>query len=197
MPRVAAAVAEPPPGTSDPQQWSALMALAQRGDVRAYHRLLLGIAPYLRAIASRAHRNASDAEDTVQDILLTLHSVRHTYDPSRPFKPWLAGIARHRVIDRLGAQGRVMAREVMLETKHEAFAAPDGGLELNLEKRAMDAGMRALPVGQRQAVTLLKLEEMSLKEAAARTGLSVASLKVSSHRGIKALRRLLGQEDKL
>ncbi|MCP1900718.1 RNA polymerase sigma-70 factor (ECF subfamily) [Bradyrhizobium sp. USDA 4524] len=178
---------------ADPQEWTALMVLGQRGDTNAYHRLLLGITPYLRTIANRAHRNASDAEDTVQDILLTLHEVRHTYDPSRPFKPWLAGIARHRVADRLRALGRVAAGEVMLETEHEAFAAPDQHSELALDGRAVDAALLALPQGQRQAITLLKLQERSLKEAAEQSGMSIASLKVSAHRGIKALRRLLGE----
>lgn len=169
------------------------MARGQRGDTDAYRCLLLGITPYLRTIASRAHRNASDAEDTVQDVLLTLHEIRHTYDPSRPFKPWLAGIARHRVADRLRALGRVAAGEVTLEAGHEAFAAPDQSSDLALDRRAVNAALLALPTGQRQAITLLKLQERSLKEAAEESGMSIASLKVSAHRGIKALRRLLGQ----
>jgi RNA polymerase sigma-70 factor (ECF subfamily) len=177
----------------DPQQWTALMVRGQRGDTDAYHRLLLGITPYLRTIANRAHRNASDAEDTVQDILLTLHEVRQTYDPSRPFKPWLAGIARLRIADRLRALGRVAAREVMLETEHEAFAALDQTSAHALDSRTVGAALQTLPTGQRQAITLLKLQERSLKEAAEQSGMSIASLKVSAHRGIKALRRLLGE----
>lgn len=169
------------------------MVRGQRGDSDAYRNLLLGITPYLRTIANRVHRNASDAEDTVQDILLTLHAVRHTYDPSRPFKPWLAGIARHRVADRLHALGRVVAGEVTLESEHESLTAPDQNIDLALDSRALDTALRALPMGQRQAITLLKLQEMSLKEAAERSGMSIASLKVSAHRGIKALRHLLGQ----
>lgn len=179
---------------ADPEEWSALMERGQRGDTNAYRCLLLGVTPYLRTIASRAHRNASDAEDAVQDILLTLHEVRQTYDPSRPFKPWLAGIARHRIADRLRALGRVAAGEVMLEAEHEAFADPDQRSDLALDRRAMDAALLALPTGQRQAITLLKLQERSLKEAAEQSGMSIASLKVSAHRGIKALRRLLSHE---
>jgi RNA polymerase sigma factor (sigma-70 family) len=178
---------------TDPQQWTALMVRGQRGDTDAYRRLLLGITPYLRTIANRAHRNASDAEDTVQDILLTLHEVRQTYDPSRPFKPWLAGIARHRVADRLRALGRVAAGEVMLETEHEAFAALDQTSDRALDSHTVGVALQALPTGQRQAITLLKLQQRSLKEAAEQSGMSIASLKVSAHRGIKALRRLLGE----
>ncbi len=135
----------------------------------------------------------SDAEDNVQDILLTLHAVRHTYDPTRPFRPWLAGIARHRVMDRLRRQGRIAAREVALDLTHEAFAAPEPSHEENSARRAMRAGLAALPAGQRQALTLVKVEEMSLREASAASGISIAALKVATHRGVKALRRMLGE----
>ncbi len=180
---------------TDPADWAALMALALGGDGAAYRTLLIGITPYLRAIASRAHRNPSDAEDTVQDVLLTLHAVRHTYDASRPFKPWLAGIARHRVIDRLRALGRASAREVALELEleHGAFPAAETNETFSFEAQDLHAAIGSLPPGQRQAVTLLKLQEKSLKEAAAVSGMSVGALKVATHRGIAALRTLLHQ----
>ncbi len=176
---------------TDPEKWAALMVLAQGGDGASYRKLLVGITPYLRAIASRAYRNPSDAEDTLQDVLLTLHAVRHTYDASRPFKPWLAGIARHRVIDRLRALGRASTREVALELEHEAFPAAETNENLSFEAQDLHLAIRALPPGQRQAVTLLKLQEKSLKEAAAVSGMSVGALKVATHRGIAALRQLL------
>lgn len=185
-----------PLAATDPAEWSALMARAQAGDTAAYRRLLGGITPYLRAIVHRAHRDPSAAEDTVQDILLTLHAIRHTYDASRPFKPWLAGIARHRVLDRLRRQGRTAAREVALAPEHETFAAPESNLETGAaDGRILQQALDTLPEGQRRAVTLLKLREMTLKEAAVVSGMSVASLKVATHRGIKALRRRLGRED--
>ena len=176
---------------TDPEEWAVLMVLAQGGDGVAYRSLLVGITPYLRAIASRAHRNPSDAEDTVQDVLLTLHAVRHTYDASRPFKPWLAGIARHRVVDRLRALGRASAKEVTLELEHEAFPAAETNETLSFEAQDLHAAIRALPPGQRQAVTLLKLQENSLREASAVSGMSVGALKVATHRGIAALRQML------
>lgn len=176
---------------TDPAEWAALMVRAQGGEGAAYRTLLIGITPYLRAIASRAHRNPSDAEETVQDVLLTLHAVRHTYDASRPFKPWLAGIARHRVIDRLRALGRASAREVAIELEHEAFPAAETNPLASFDAHDLHAAITTLPPGQRQAVTLLKLQEKSLKEAASVSGMSVGALKVATHRGIAALRTLL------
>jgi RNA polymerase sigma-70 factor (ECF subfamily) len=89
--------------------------------------------------------------------------------------------------------GIAASREVALDLEHETFAAPDTNIETTLDHHALRAALQALPANQRQAVTLLKLREMSLKEAAAVSGTSIASLKVATHRGIKALRRLLAQ----
>ena len=100
-----------PSFTARELDWSILMARAQSGDRDAYRRLLEEITPYLRAHAARRHRDTGDAEDAVQDILLTLHAVRHTYDPNRPFGPWLLAIANHRLIDRLRRQRRQRSRE--------------------------------------------------------------------------------------
>lgn len=183
------------PPETNPEEWSALMAKAQDGDAEAYRRLLRALLPYLRGLASRHHRDSRDIEDAVQDILLTVHAVRHTYDPARPFKPWLVAIGRRRIIDRLRAQGRSKARETHLSEEHETFAAPETNLnEENSEARALRAAVAVLPPGQRQALTLLKLEEKSLKEAAAISGMSVLALKVATHRGLKSLRKILAAQ---
>jgi RNA polymerase sigma-70 factor (ECF subfamily) len=172
--------------------WAGLMARAQAGDAVSYRRLLIAVTPYLRAIAARSHRERHDVEDSLQDILLTVHAVRHTYDPARPFKPWLAAIARRRIIDRLRGQGRKRARETFLSEEHETFAAPETNLtEAEPDFRALRAAVEQLPEGQRQAITMLKIEEKSLKEASAASGMSIVALKVSTHRAVKNLRKLL------
>lgn len=173
-------------------EWSILMAHAQNGDSVAYRRLLDEITPYLRSLALRRHRDATEAEDAVQDILLTIHSVRQTYDPTRPFGPWLATIANRRIIDRLRRQGRLRSRETVLTAEHETFSNSQSKIEDELsDQRELRAAVDSLPPGQRQAIHLLKLEELSLKEASARTGLSVAALKVATHRAVKNLRTIL------
>ena len=173
-------------------EWAGLMARAQEGDAAAYRRLLAAIAPYLRALAARYHRAPQDVEDSVQDILLTVHAIRHTYDPARPFKPWLVAIGRRRIFDRLRGQTRIRAREVFLEPEHETFAAPEANLyDAESDMRALREAVAQLPDAQRRAVTMLKIEEKSLKEVSAATGMSIAALKVSTHRAVKTLRKLL------
>ena len=171
------------------------MARAQDGDRGAYRRLLEEITPYLRSLAARRMPNRSDVEDAVQDALLTIHAVRHTYDPSRPFGPWLVAIASRRVVDGLRRRGRTGARESPLDAEHETFAAPEANYhEAASEARALREAVESLPPGQRDAIRMLKLQEMSLKEAAAVSGMTVAALKVATHRAVKSLRKVLGRQ---
>ncbi|MBB4329982.1 RNA polymerase sigma-70 factor (ECF subfamily) [Rhizobium leguminosarum] len=178
-------------GASRDLDWTILMARAQDGDNFAYLRLLQEITPYLRSLVRRWHKDHWDIEDTVQDILLTLHSIRHTYDPSRPFGPWLVGIANRRAIDRLRRRGRQELREAPLTAEHEATAAASEHNDDVLDKHRLNEALGGLPPIQRTAVDLLKLKEMSLKEASDATGLSIASLKMATHRALRNLRTLL------
>ena len=179
-------------GHAQDRVWCELMAQAQAGDRGAYRRLLTEITPYVRALAQRQHRDSRDVEDSVQDILLTVHTIRHTYDPARPFKPWLVAIGRRRIIDRLRVNRRGSLRETELTEEHETFSEPATNIhEAQSDSRLLREAMESLPAGQREAIRLLKIEEKSLKEASAESGMSVAALKVSVHRAVKALRTIL------
>jgi len=171
--------------------WSILMARAQEGDRTAYRRLLQEIAPYLRSLAARRHRDPNDVEDAVQDVLLTIHSIRQTYDPTRPFAPWLVAIANRRFIDRLRRQGRTRDREIPLTAEHETFCEPQANLEVSPDRQELEGAVNNLPPAQQQALRLLKLKELSLKEAATLSGMSITSLKVNAHRALKTLRKML------
>ena len=171
--------------------WSILMARVQDGDGAAYRRLLDEVMPYLRSLAGRRQSNPADIEDAVQDILLTLHAVRQTYDPTRPFGPWLVAVANRRLVDRLRHQGRLRAREAPLTAGQDAYPAPQASVDDSYDRHGLEAAISNLPSGQRQAIRMLKLKEMSLKEASAASGASMTSLKVATHRGLKALRKLL------
>lgn len=178
------------PAAREPD-WAILMARAQDGDRAAYHRLLQEITPYLRSLAVRRYNDPNEIEDAIQDVLLTVHSIRQTYDPARPFGPWLATIANRRFVDRLRRQGRKRAREVFLSPEHEAFSEPESTPYDGPDKRDLELAIGDLPAAQQQAIKLLKLKEMSLKEAAAVSGMSITSLKVSVHRALKNLRKKL------
>jgi RNA polymerase sigma-70 factor (ECF subfamily) len=178
-------------------QWGAWMVAAQRGDRAAYYALLTAVAPYLRAIARRYLRQEQDAEDMVQEILIVLHDIRHTYEPGRPFKPWLGTIATRRCIDGLRRRMRRALHESADETVLAQIAdtsdagSPEQGLEREQQRREVRAALAGLPPRQREALQLLRIEELSLKEAAEASEQSVGSLKVACHRALKALQRAM------
>jgi RNA polymerase sigma-70 factor (ECF subfamily) len=174
------------------RDWSQLMTRAQDGDRAAYRTLLEDLTPYIRSIAGRCFKEPSDVEDAVQDVLMTIHMVRHAYDPNRPFGPWLLAIANRRIIDRLRRQSRQKAREIALSAEHETFWGVPANLgQANFDEAALGEAIGRLPPEQRQAIKMLKLNEMSLKEAAAASGRSIAALKVATHRALKSLRGML------
>jgi RNA polymerase sigma-70 factor (ECF subfamily) len=186
-----------PAARRGPIDWSILMAHAQAGDREAYRRLLGEIAPYVRSLAAKCHRNASDIEDCVQDVLLTVHAVRHTYDPLRPFAPWLVAIAHRRIADRLRRLHRVSLRELPLtdEQQERLAAASTHGDEAASDARRLREAIARLPPAQREAIHWLKLHELSLREAAAASGMTIGALKVATHRALKSLRRMLRAGD--
>ncbi|HEY5568476.1 MAG TPA: sigma-70 family RNA polymerase sigma factor [Gammaproteobacteria bacterium] len=188
---------EPNPPTEDLDQ---LMRAAQQGDAAAYLNLLRRITPRIRAVVlrQRGFAGVAEAEDLVQDVLLSLHAVRATYDPARPFVPWLLAIVRNRLVDGARRYARTSAREIRLDETDVTFSEPATNTDTG---EIADAGVlrqavRELPEGQRQAIELLKLEELSLKEAAAISGSSVGALKVATHRAMATLRRTLGVKGK-
>jgi RNA polymerase sigma-70 factor (ECF subfamily) len=186
--------------TSPDEHLSRLMARAQQGDHDAYVTVLRTITPRIRQIVRRrrAFLGEGDVEDVVQEVLLSIHAVRATYDPTRPFMPWVSAIVRHRLADAGRRHVRRGAREIGVDDIDVTFRAagansPD---EAYGDPDALAQAIQALPPGQRQAVELLKLRELSLKEASAATGLSVGALKLATHRAMASLRRALRGIDK-
>ena len=168
------------------------MAAAQRGDRAAYEKLLRDCVPFIVAVARRRGITPDRTDDVVQEVLLTIHRARATYDPGRSFDAWLRVIVERRAIDVIRQAQRQGAREVHAPLAYENHAAegvsPAAGIE-RLEKSGwVRAAVAELPKRQREAVHQLMLEEKSLDDAAALTGRSKGSLKVNLHRALNALR---------
>jgi RNA polymerase sigma-70 factor, ECF subfamily len=156
---------------------------------------LRAILPFARSIARRHLRADEEIEDAVQDALVTLHRIRHTYEPGRPVRPWLAAIVTRRAIDIARRRQRISHRETFDSDAYETF--PDSetnGFERRQNEARLGEMMAALPAKQKEALELMKLKEMSLVEASAASGQSVTSLKVNVHRALQRLRGRFGRE---
>ena len=162
------------------KDWASLMAAAQAGNSGAYHRLLVEIGDWLRRYYARRLPPAL-VDDTIQDALLAIHEKRHTFDPERPFGPWLAAIARYKWIDRLRA-----LKSAPTEALTEEIAVPDHEAAVT-SASSLERLMRDLKPTQAEVIRLVKLQGFSIEEASVRTGQSVSLVKVNIHRGLGRL----------
>ena len=169
-----------------------LMRAAQGGDAQAYARALKACVPLIGASARRAGVRPDRVDDVVQDTLITVHRALATYDPERPFAPWLRAIAARRSIDSLRLHGRHGAREVQDEVAYMAHAEAgldaEGAVSRQDDAARLREAVATLPPLQRQAVELLAFSERSLEEASRETGRTKVALKVNLHRALRALR---------
>jgi len=169
------------------EQWSAWMRAAVRGDAQAYHRFLTSVTPHLRVTARRRCAQfgapASEAEDVVQEVLLSIHLKRATWDPSRPIAPWISTIIRNKLIDSLRRRGRHV--DVPLEDV-VAVLQIDEQVETQ-ERLDVDRILKTLKEPQRTIVQAISVEGNSVRETAGRVNMSEGAVRVALHRALKAL----------
>ncbi|MBI1285401.1 MAG: sigma-70 family RNA polymerase sigma factor [Thiobacillus sp.] len=173
-----------------------LMRLAQQGDRKAYGALFHAITPLLRSFVSNRVRNYPEAEDVVQEILLSIHRAGHTYDTGRPFKTWMFAIARYRLNDHLRRIYRNTGHShISLEDLDNEIASPDV-TERRDQSEYLDQMLSTLPKKQRKIVVMMKVEGHTAEETAIAMNMSVSAVKVAAHRAYKVLARKAKQEER-
>jgi RNA polymerase sigma-70 factor (ECF subfamily) len=164
------------------------MAAAQRGDKRLYERLLREIATASERFIRRRFGALSFVDDCVQECLLAVHNARHTYDPAKPFRPWLFSLVRNKTIDllRRSYAGRptgeiIDADSLPMASRHEA--------EIETEDI-----LAQLQPQFRNALVLTKIIGYSMSEAADRSGITETAMKTRVSRAVRAAETLLNAE---
>ncbi len=170
------------------------MVLGQAGDQEAYAALLRDLRDYSAAVLAPKLVDQAQLDDFLQDILLSVHRARHTYDHARPFLPWFHAILRFRLTDAL----RKIYKTKEFEALDPEAGYPDpspvtfGEAPANEDlAESLEAALGQLTDKQRRIVRSLKVDGLSIKETAAREGMSESAVKVSAHRAYKAMRTFL------
>ena len=165
-------------------RWGMLVSAAQRGDAVAYETFLVELQAWL--LRYYRHRfPASAIDDAVQEALLAVHAKKQTYDPARPFGPWLTAIVRYKWIDWV----RRLKRESALPLANDV-QGPDHGSRWT-SAILLDELIAYLNPAQTAVIRLVKLHGASIQEASDATGQSTSLVKVNIHRGLKRLAALL------
>lgn len=173
--------------SADEETLARLMLASQRGDRQAYL-ALLGLAVPLLQRFFRRRVAESALDDLVQDTLMALHRKRDSWDPSRPFLPWLSAIARYRWVDHL--RRHYAAAEQELVDVH-GVDSDEAGI---FARFGCERLLSQLPAPQAAAIRVTRIEGLSTAEAAARLGQSESLIKVNVHRGLKKLASLVEED---
>ena len=160
----------------------ALMIGSLNGDAAAHGLLLRALVPLLHSFYRRRLPLPEDVDDFVQDTLIIVHTRRQTYDRDRPFTAWLYAIARYRVIDHYRRRRQTVAIEDV-----ESILIVEGFEDAANARIDVDSLLTTLSPKQARAIRDTHVEGKSVSEAAAAAGIGESDVKVSVHRGLKAL----------
>jgi len=166
------------------------MERSLNGESGAYHELLVQLTAALRSVVRRRAQAAGiDVEDIVQETLLALHLKRATWVPGTPVAPWVAAIARNKLIDVLRRRGQ--RTQVSLESVFETLWSEDesGGAEAFDVQRLLGT----LSERQREVVQAVSLEGYSARETATRLRMTESGVRVTLHRSLKVLAATFGK----
>jgi len=170
------------------------MASAQQGHQPDYRQLLQELSQVIQQFLCSRFGNHHHIEDCVQEALIAIHEARHTYDPQRPFRPWMFAIVRYKAID-------FFRRRRTHESSLDQFARDHGVLSQGQEQGetgghvAQASMLGMLPAQQREVLIQTKIIGFSIAETAENLGISQSAVKVRVHRAVRKLRQLLEEEE--
>lgn len=159
------------------------------GDQAAYAKFLHAITPLLRRMVGKKLASA-EVEDVVQEVLISIHKARHTYDGARPIMPWVVSIARFRITDHLRkhyGQRRHITVDIAELENSLADVTPDTD-----STESIDELLEGVPEKDRNILTLMHVEGFTAKEVGARLNMNESAVKVAAHRAIKKIREKFG-----
>jgi len=179
---------------SDEHRWSALMVSAQAGNESDYRQLLKELAKVIHNFLRGRFGNHHFIEDCVQEALIAVHQARHTYDPQRPFRPWLFTIVRHKAIDTLRQQS-TREKAVDRYKREQEILSQAGKQVISGSEISEGRLLESLSTQHREVLVLTKIIGFSIAEAAEKLGISESAVKVRVHRAIRKLRQLLERDE--
>ncbi len=170
---------------SDRPTWEVLMVEAQSGNASAYNALLSEVSDYLRSYLKYRVRGVEASQDLLQEILISLHRARHTYDSKYPVKPWLFKIVQSRLIDHYRKTG---SSELAMVRDEEFMGNLVAEAEVSqIEMDELKTAINGLSEDQRKVLCAIKFEGKSVRDVSRELAMSEAAVKVTAHRAYKLL----------
>jgi RNA polymerase sigma-70 factor (ECF subfamily) len=179
---------------------SELIAAVLKGDAASFEPLVVKYSPRVFATARRYARRESEIEDIVQEVWLKAYQKLASFRGEAPFEHWLMRLAVRTCYDFLRGHQRNREQNFSELTEPEEdwlerfVQQPEGASESAEAARVLVARvLEMLPPAARLIITLLEIEERSVKEIAQLTGWSVPLVKVRAFRARAEMRKLLAK----
>ena len=166
------------------------MRQSLNGDQRAYASLLKETSRILRPFLAKRLLFTNEVDDLLQEILISIHKARHTYDGNRPYKPWIYAIAKFRLQDYLRAHYSDQLRDA-IELSEVEESLPEDVTETTMSYESISGEVEKLPEKQATILRLMHQEGYTAKEVAEKMGMNESAVKVAAHRAYKILREKL------
>jgi len=176
--------------TDSAVDFSALMRQSLAGDKRAYATLLTHVSQTLRPFLGKRLNNPTEVDDVLQEILISIHKARHTYDGERPFKPWVYAIAKFRLQDHLRKHYADHLKR-SADLSEADFAMNEHVTIEGITYESIKEEIDKLPEKQAKILTLMHNDGYTSKEVANKIGMKESAVKVAAHRAYKILRKKL------
>ena len=169
---------------------AALMRLAIEGDSNAYATILRETSRFLKPFLAKRLSFTNEVDDLLQEILLSIHKARHTYDGNRPYKPWAYAIANFRLHDYLRAHYSDQLRHA-IEISEAENNLPVHVTETVISYESITGEVQKLPEKQATILRLMHQDGYTAKEVAQKMGMKESAVKVAAHRAYKILSQKL------
>lgn len=173
-----------------PDNYGALMKQSLDGDQRAYAELLRETSRFLRPFLAKRLSFTNEVEDLLQEILISIHKARHTYDGNRPYKPWVYAIAKFRLQDYLRAHYSDQLHHA-IELSEVEESLPEHVTETAISYESISGEVQKLPEKQATILRLMHQEGYTAKEVAEKMNMNESAVKVAAYRAYKILRNKL------
>jgi RNA polymerase sigma-70 factor (ECF subfamily) len=176
-----------------------LMAEYQAGSVEAFDRLHDALAPALKAYLTSLTRDATRADDLLQETFLQMHRARASHTPGEAVRPWVFAIAKRVFLMHVrGTKRRERYEQADQHEQHEqgghrSPASPEAADRLHA-RRSIESALRQVPADGRRAFLMHHLFGFSFKEIAEKLGIKPGAAKIRSSRAASFMRSLLGEK---
>jgi RNA polymerase sigma-70 factor, ECF subfamily len=173
--------------------WAEMMVAAQKGDAPVYNRLLTEISHYLLSYLKFKLNSQADAQDVLQEVLISIHKSRHTYDSQFAFKPWLFTITQCRLIEFWRKNSRRLEKNFLDDESTVSLLIAEAEVT-RIEVNELQMAFAKLSDDQQNILKGLKFDGKSIKELAVELSMTVSAVKVAAHRAYKIIAEDLGMD---